>query len=55
MDNDDEMMIHQFLEEEADVAADEDKNISVLMALLKFQAEENVATILGGSSVGRKN
>jgi hypothetical protein len=32
--------------------ADEDENISVLMAMLKLQAEEEAAPILGGSSVG---
>jgi hypothetical protein len=40
MDNDDEMMIHQFIEEE---------NVSILMALLQLQADEDAAPILRGS------
>jgi hypothetical protein len=54
MANNNEMMIHQFIEEEAVGAANEEENMSVLMALLKLQAEEDAAPILGGSSVGRK-
>jgi hypothetical protein len=40
MDSDDEMMIHQFIEEE---------NMSILMALLQLQVDEDAAPILGGS------
>jgi hypothetical protein len=40
MDSGDEMMIHQFIEEE---------DISILMALLQLQADEDAAPILGGS------
>jgi hypothetical protein len=54
MDNNDEMMILRLLQEEAAMAIDEDENMSVLMAMLKLQAEEEAARILGGSSVGQK-
>jgi hypothetical protein len=40
MDSDDEMMIHQLIEEE---------NMSILMASLQLQAYEDAAPILGGS------
>jgi hypothetical protein len=36
MDSDDEMIIHQFMEEEATADADEEEHMSILMCLLQL-------------------
>jgi hypothetical protein len=48
---DDEMIIHQFMEEEADT--DEEKNMSILKALVQLQEKEDTAPIPEGSSAGQ--
>jgi acyl carrier protein len=50
MDSNDNMMLHQLLEEEANAAIDEEEHFTVLACLLRLQADglENTAPGHGG-------
>jgi hypothetical protein len=56
MDRDSEMMMHAFMEKEANATADEDEHFAILACLLQFQALNlnNVAPICGGSRLQRR-
>ena len=56
MDNDDELMASLLMEEEADIEAEEEENMTILACLLQLQAEEaaNAAPKRGGSKPGRR-
>jgi hypothetical protein len=49
MDSDDEVMIHQFMEEEAAANTDEDEYMAILTCLLQLLVAEDAGPILGGS------
>jgi hypothetical protein len=55
MDRYNDMMIHHFMEEEANAAVYEHEHLTILICLLQFQTSElhNVAPIShGGSKIG---
>jgi hypothetical protein len=56
MDSDDKMTIHHFMEEETNVAVNEDEQLTILVCHLQLQAGElnNVAPGRGGSNFGRR-
>jgi hypothetical protein len=55
MDSDNEMIVHQFMEEEADATADKEEHMAVLLGMLQLQVEEDTfAPIRGGSSTGQR-
>ena len=56
MDSDDEVMAHLLMEEETDIAVEEEENMAILVCLLQLQADEaaNAASKRGGSNSVRK-
>ena len=56
MDIDDKLMVNLLMEEEADIEAEEEENLTILACLLQLQAEEaaNAAPKRGGSNPGRR-
>jgi hypothetical protein len=54
MDSDDKMMMHQFMQNEKDVAADEEEKLLILAALLRLRARINAPPRWGGSRPGKK-
>ena len=55
MNNEDEMMMKVFLDEQADADADEEGHLSIIAALLQLQVDEenNANPKRGGSRPGR--
>jgi hypothetical protein len=56
MDSDDEMMLNQFMEEEANAATVEEEHLMILACLLQLRTDElkNTAYKCGGLKFGRK-